>query len=399
MRIRKYKIRNEEHEVADLRILKAQLNQQLFMISQPNEKVMDAAWQRWDSIGKPLRSLGAMERAVVKMAGMENSVNVKMDKRAIVVLCGDHGVVKEGVTQTDSSVTRIVADNIAAGRASINIMAAKAGADVFPVDVGMLGEHYPNKEFKQMVMCDRKVSEGNGEITLEPAMTQEQCVQALLAGIEVVADLSTQGYEMIGMGEMGIGNTTPSSALVSVLLNLPANEVTGRGAGLSDEAYNKKVAVIEQAVDRYWKATENSEIPEGPFFKIDAAVELMSHLGGYEIAAMAGMCLGGAVFGVPIVLDGYISVAGALCASLINSDCTSYLLASHISAEPAAWKVLRNLHLEPVIQAGMCLGEGTGAAAAMSLYDMGLAVYRQMGTFEDIHVTQYENYAKKQAEK
>ena len=309
------------------------------------------------------------------------------------LLCGDHGVVREGVTQTDSSVTRIVADNIAAGRASINIMAAKAGADVFPVDVGMLGEHYPNKEFKPMVMCDRKVAEGTGDITLEPAMTQEQCVKALLAGIEVVADLSTQGYEMIGMG-----NTTPSSALVSVLLNLPANEVTGRGAGLSDEAYNKKVAVIEQAVDRYWKATENSEISEGPFFKIDAAVELMSHLGGYEIAAMAGMCLGGAVFGVPIVLDGYISVAGALCASLINADCTAYLLASHISAEPAAWKVLRNLHLEPVIQAGMCLGEGTGAAAAMVLYDMGLAVYRQMGTFDDIHVEPYENYAKRQAD-
>ena len=124
----------------------------------------------------------------------------------------------------------------------------------------------------------------------------------------------------------------------------------------------------------------------------------MSHLGGYEIAAMAGMCLGGAVFGVPIVLDGYISVAGALCASLINTDCTAYLLASHISAEPAAWKVLRNLHLEPVIQAGMCLGEGTGAAVAMVLYDMGLAVYRQMETFDDIHVEPYENYAKRQAD-
>ena len=208
---------------------------------------MEAAWQRWDSIGKPLRSLGALERAVVKMAGMENTVNVKMDKRAIVVLCGDHGVVKEGVTQTDSSVTKIVADNIASGKASINIMAGKAGADVFPVDVGMMGEHYPNKEFQPMVMCDRKVAQGTGDIAVEPAMTQEQCLRAILAGIEVVADLSTQGYEMIGMGEMGIGNTTPSSALVSVLLNLPAEEVTGRGAGLSDASYNKKVAVIADA--------------------------------------------------------------------------------------------------------------------------------------------------------
>ena len=385
--------------MADLKFLKAQLNQQLFMISPLNEKAIEGAWARWDSIGKPLRSLGALERAVVKMAGMENTVDVKMDKRAIVVVCGDHGVVSEGVTQTDSSVTKIVADNIANGKASINIMADKAGADVFPVDIGMLGDHYPNKEFKPMMMCDRKVAAGTGDIAVEPAMTQEQCLRAILAGVEFVADLSTQGYEMIGMGEMGIGNTTPSSALVSVLLNLPADEVTGRGAGLSDEAFQKKVSVIEQAVNRYWKATENTEIPDGPFFKIDAAVELMSHLGGYEIAAMTGMCLGGAVFGVPIVLDGYISVAGALCASLINADCTGYLLASHISAEPAAWKVLRNLHLEPVIQAGMCLGEGTGAATAMVVYDMGLAVYRQMGTFQDIHVAQYENYSKKQAEK
>ena len=193
---------NEERKVEDIKFLKAQLNQQLFMISQPNEKVMEAAWQRWDSIGKPLRSLGALERAVVKMAGMENTVNVKMDKRAIVVLCGDHGVVKEGVTQTDSSVTKIVADNIASGKASINIMAGKAGADVFPVDVGMIGEHYPNKEFQPMVMCDRKVAQGTGDIAVEPAMTQEQCLRAILAGIEVVADLSTQGYEMIGMSRM-----------------------------------------------------------------------------------------------------------------------------------------------------------------------------------------------------
>ena len=370
-----------------------------FKTIKPVEKSYEEqAKRRWKTVAKPLFSLGKLEDAVIRMAGIRREADFEIKKKGLLIFCADNGVVSEGVTQTGQEVTAVVAENFLEGTTTCCVMCRQCGAELFPVDVGMMGEHYPNKEFQPMVMCDRKVAQGTGDIAVEPAMTQEQCLRAILAGIEVVADLSTQGYEMIGMGEMGIGNTTPSSALVSVLLNLPAEEVTGRGAGLSDASYNKKVAVIEQAVKRYWKATEDSEIPDGPFFKIDAAVELMSHLGGYEIAAMAGMCLGGAVFGVPIVLDGYISVAGALCASLINADCTAYLLASHISAEPAAWKVLRNLHLEPVIQAGMCLGEGTGAAASMVLYDMGLAVYRQMGTFDDIHVEPYENYAKRQAD-
>lgn len=378
----------------DVKVLKAQLFQQLCMIVKPDEKAMDLAWQRWDSIGKPLRSLGLLEKAVVKVAGMVGTPNVKMDRKAIVVMCADHGVVAEGVTQTDSSVTRIVAENLTENRTSVNIMAAKAGADVFPVDMGMLGDHYSNRELRPMELCDRKIECGSGNIAVEPAMSEAACVQAVLTGIEIVGDLAAQGYEMIGMGEMGIGNTTPSSALVSVLLDLPADEVTGRGAGLSDEGLKKKIAVIEQAVSRYWKATENSEIKDGRFFKVEAAIELMSHLGGYEIAGMAGLCLGGAIYNVPVVLDGYISAAAALCASLMISESTGWMLASHISAEPAGWKVLRNLHLEPVINAGMCLGEGTGAAAAMSLYDMGLAVYRGMSTFQEIHVEQYEHFGK-----
>lgn len=381
-------------EMLDAKMLKAQLFQQLCMISLPDEKAMEQAWQRWDSIGKPLRSLGLLEKAVVKVAGMENTADVKIDRKAIVVMCADHGVVAEGVTQTDSSVTRIVAENLTKSCTSVNIMAAKAGADVFPVDMGMLGDSFSNKDLRPLELCDRKIGQGTGNIAVEPAMSEAACVQAVLTGIEIIGDLAAQGYDIVGMGEMGIGNTTPSSALVSVLLNLPANEVTGRGAGLSDEGLKKKIEVIEQAVSRYWKATENSNIQDGSFFKVEAAIELMSHLGGYEIAGMAGLCLGGAIYGVPIVLDGYISAAAALCASLISSESTGWMLASHISAEPAGWKVLKYLHLEPIINAGMCLGEGTGAAAAMSLYDMGLAVYRGMRTFEEIHVEQYEHFDK-----
>jgi nicotinate-nucleotide--dimethylbenzimidazole phosphoribosyltransferase len=382
----------EEKMMLDEKMLKAQLFQQLCMIGEPSQKQMDMAWQRWDSIGKPLRSLGLLEKAVVRMAGMQGSADVKMDKKAIVVMCADHGVVAEGVTQTGSEVTRIVAENLTQGRTSVNIMAARAGADVFSVDMGIKGEAYPDGPLQPGVMYNCKLGQGTGNIAVEPAMTPAACVQALLSGIRIVGELSAQGYQIIGIGEMGIGNTTASSALVSVLLNLPVEEVTGRGAGLSDEGLQKKVAVIEKAVNRYWEATEASEIAEGTFFRAEAGIELLSHLGGYEIVGMAGICLGGAIYGVPIVLDGYISAAAALCASLISSESTGWMLASHVSAEPAGRKVLRHLHLEPVIDAGMCLGEGTGAAAAISLYEMGLAVYNDMRTFDEIHVEQYEHF-------
>lgn len=376
----------------DAHRLKMELFRRISLITKPDEWAMKQAWQRWDSIGKPLRSLGLLEKAVVRAAGMEGTPEVRMDKKAIVVFCADHGVVAEGVTQTGSNVTRIVAENLTKSHTTVNIMAARAGAQVFPVDMGMLGETYSNKELRPMTLCSRKLGNGTGNIAVEPAMSRADCVQALLTGIEIVEELSSQGYDMIGMGEMGIGNTTPSSALVSVLLNLPAAEVTGRGAGLSDAGLKRKVAVIEGAVARYWQTVRTSDIKEGPFYKAEIAIELMAQLGGYEIVGMAGLCLGGAIYGVPIVLDGYISAAAALCASLISGECTGWMLASHVSAEPAAVKVLEELHLEPVIQAGMCLGEGTGAAAAMVLYDMGLAVYRNMQTFEEIQVAQYDHF-------
>ena len=365
-----------------------------FHIELPDLQIREALIDKINNLTKPKGSLGVLEELALQIGLIQQTLSPTLRHPHNILFAADHGIVEEGVSKSPKEITWQQLSNFLHGGAGVNFLCRQHGFKLVLVDAGV---DYDLPYEKGIINCS--VGRGTRSFLHAPAMSHEEMELCLERGAQMVDKAYADGCNVISFGEMGIGNTTPSSALVSVLLNLPANEVTGRGAGLSDEAYNKKVAVIEQAVDRYWKATENSEIPEGPFFKIDAAVELMSHLGGYEIAAMAGMCLGGAVFGVPIVLDGYISVAGALCASLINSDCTRYLLASHISAEPAAWKVLRNLHLEPVIQAGMCLGEGTGAAAAMSLYDMGLAVYRQMGTFEDIHVTQYENYAKKQAEK
>lgn len=383
--------------MADEKILKTQLFQLLCMIDEPDAQAVRDAWAHWDAIGKPLRSLGLLEKAIVKLAGVQRTSNVKLDKKAIVVMCADHGVVAEGVTQTGSEVTRIVAENMTKGQACIQIMAKRAGAEVFIVDMGMLGEACSNKELIPSVLVNRKVGNGTGNMAVEPAMTKAACVQALLNGIEIIGQLAAQDYNLIGMGEMGIGNTTPSSALVSVLLNLPVDEVTGRGAGLSDEGLQRKIAVIEKAVQRYWAAADESELQDGPYFRAEAAIELMSQLGGYELAGMTGLCLGAAIYGVTVVLDGFISAAAALCAALINPACTEWMLASHVSAEPAGRKVLRHLHLEPVIDAGLCLGEGTGAAAAMGLYEMAFDVYRKMGTFDDIRVDQYEHFDNGQA--
>ena len=356
----------------DITFLKAQLNQQLFMISQPNEKVMEAAWQRWDSIGKPLRSLGALERAVVKMAGMENTVNVKMDKRAIVVLCGDHGVVKEGVTQTGQEVTAIVAGNMARGNSCVCLMARQAGADVIPVDVGMAcRDAVPG-------VVNRKVAYGTKDFLEEPAMTREETVKAMEAGADMAVELKERGYVLAGSGEMGIGNTTTSSALLSVLLNMDPELVTGRGAGLTTAGYNRKVQVIREGI-RIRK-------PSG-----EDPVDALSKVGGLDLAALTGFYIGCAACGLPVVLDGLITGAAALAAVRISPDVKGYLLASHVSAEPAGAMVLDALGLKPAISAGMCLGEGTGATALFPLLDMAAAVYTQMSSFDDIHVDAYEH--------
>lgn len=230
-----------------------------------DHSAMAAAKEHWDNIAKPIGSLGVFEDLIIKIAGIQGSKKVDISKKAVVIMCSDNGVVREKVTQTDSSVTAIVTENFAKGIASINQMAAAAGAKVIPVDIGV------NKDLESPGIINKKVGYGTGNIAKEPAMTMEQALKAIEIGMEIVRDLKEDGYRIIGTGEMGIGNTTTSSAVASVLLNLPVREVTGKGAGLSDEGLNRKVRVIEEAI------CINQTDSGNP-------VEVLAKLGGYDIA-------------------------------------------------------------------------------------------------------------------
>ena len=329
------------------------------------------AQKRWDSIAKPLHSLGLLEDAVTRIAAMAGTPSVDLGEKAIVVMCADHGVVAEGVTQTGQEVTAIVTENLSKGDTSVCCMARVAGARVVPVDIGVArpveGEH----------ILQRNLMRGTRNMTQGPAMPRETCVRAIETGIAVARDLCGAGVGLLGTGEMGIGNTTASAAVASVLLGVAPEQVTGRGAGLSTQGLRRKVAAVERAI------AVNCPDPADP-------VDVLAKVGGLELAGLAGVFLGGAERRTPVLVDGVISAAAALCAVRLCPAAGDYLLASHASAEPAGELLLHALGLTPFLRAGMCLGEGTGAAAVMPLLDMALAVYREMATFDEIEVEAYQ---------
>ena len=345
------------------------LEETLAQIKPLDERAMETAAKRWDSIAKPLHSLGKMEKMVIQIAGITGNPDMHINKRALVPMCADNGVVEEGVTQTGQEVTAIVAENFLSGDTSACVMCRQCGTKVIPVDIGMAVD--------TKVATDLKVACGTANMTKGPAMTREQAVQALEAGIEMVRRLKEDGYGLLATGEMGIGNTTTSSAVASVLLNRPVEEMTGRGAGLSGDGLNRKIHAIKKAIEINQPNQED-------------AIDVLAKVGGFDIAGMAGMFLGGAAFGVPVVIDGFISCVAALIAQRICPQMGDYMIASHVSQEPAAHPLLEALGKEAVLHGEMCLGEGSGAVALFPFLDMGVAVYESMSTFEDIHVDQYE---------
>lgn len=306
---------------------------------------------RLDAAAKPVGSLGKFEGLIIKLAGMTGTADIDISKRAVAVFCASNGIVSEGVSSSGNEVTRIVSDNVAAGRSSINAMARAERADVFMIDMGI---DRPTKNF-----------------AYEPAMTPDEARKAVNKGIMWAQDLQNEGYRIIASGEVGMGNTTTATAVICALLSLPVGYMVGKGAGIDEDQRIRKRELIQDAIRKYG---------------LDGAdpLKVLSCVGGYDIAGMAGLFLGGVKCHMPIVIDGVISAAAALVASMMSKEAAEYMIASHLSREPAAAAVMKRLNLDPVIHADMALGEGTGAVLMFGLLDAALALYNETATYADL---------------
>ena len=338
-------------------------------ITPPDEAARAAAHAHWAGLAKPLGGLGALETLLEDAAALTGSAALDVSRRAVLVLCSDNGVVAQGVSQTAQSVTRAVAENLAARRTSVCQMARTAHCDVVPVDMGMAGDPVPG-------VADCRIAAGTADFTQGPAMTRAQAVEAVGRGIRLVQEQKAAGVQLLATGEMGIGNTTTSSAVAAVLLGQPVERMTGRGAGLSDEGLARKVDAICRGILR------NKPDPTDP-------LDVLAKLGGFDLAGLCGVFLGGALEGVPVVMDGFISGVAALCAVRLCPAAAKAVFASHCSSEPAARLVLDALGKAPLLTAGLHLGEGTGAVASLPLWDMALAVYDHCYSCAEGGITPY----------
>ena len=326
---------------------------------------MAAAKQHWDGLGKPLGSLGRLEKALIRIAGIQRTGDVHIDRKALVIMCADNGVVEEGVTQCGQEVTATVAENFLDEKSCVAIMCRRAGTKICPVDIGMAVDT-PRVE-------KRKIAYGTKNMAKEPAMTREQAI----AAIAKAEELHAQGYEMLATGEMGIGNTTTSSAMTAVYLGLDVETVTGRGAGLSSHGLQRKINAIKQAI------AVNQPDPEDP-------LDVLAKVGGLDIAGMCGLFLGGAAQRMPVVMDGFISQVAALTAVRLVPECADYILASHVSEEPGANILLKALEKDAFLTCGMRLGEGSGAVALFPILDFASDIYHKMSTFVQADIVEYQ---------
>ena len=343
----------------------------LQLIEPPDHSAYLAAKAHWDSIAKPLGAFGDLEEMIQKIAAVQGTAAVSISRRTAVVFCADHGIVEEGVTQCGSEVTVRCAKAIAEGRSNINAAAEIFHTEVLAVDAGMKTDAETDR------ILVRKTAYGTRNFTKAPAMTQEQLRAAIRAGMDIVRDLRAAGTQIIVSGEMGIGNTTPAAAIASVLLELPPEAVTGRGSGLTDEGLRRKIETVRRGILLHQPAKNRP-------------LHLLQTLGGLEIAAMTGLFLGGAVYHVPVIIDGVISAAAAAAAYQLEPLCAEYMLASHCSGEPAAAGLLRMMQLKPVMDAGLRLGEGTGGLLLLPLLDGALSLYRHAHTFDEENMERYQ---------
>ncbi|WP_413738886.1 nicotinate-nucleotide--dimethylbenzimidazole phosphoribosyltransferase [Sodalis sp. RH21] len=324
---------------------------------------MTRAQQRLDSLLKPPGSLGRLETLAVQLAGIMGDRPLAFTGKQLMVMIADHGVYQEGVAVSPRVVTAVQAANMVKGITGVCVLAANAGAGVTAVDLGI------DSEQPLPGLVNRRMGRGSGNIACEPAMTAAQARHVLEVGADLVCGLVGQGVTLFGVGELGMANTTPAAALVSVLTGSPAADVVGRGANLPVSMLQNKIDVVERAI-----ACNRPDPQDG--------VDVLAKVGGFDLGGMAGVMLGAAAQGVPVILDGFLSYAAALVACRIAPQVRPYLIPSHLSAEKGAKIALAHLDLRPYFDMEMRLGEGSGAALAMNLVDAACAVYHNMGTLE-----------------
>ncbi|MCF8721654.1 nicotinate-nucleotide--dimethylbenzimidazole phosphoribosyltransferase [Nitrospina gracilis] len=348
------------------------LTETLNAVTPVSHECIQKAQTHLDSLTKPQGSLGKLEEIAARLAAMHPENQPRIQKRGVFLFAADHGVVAEGVSAYPQEVTAQMVHNFLNGGAAINVLARHGGAEVTVIDMGVNHDFAPG-----LHLVSRKIGKGTGNIRRGPAMTRGQAERALMVGVELAVQAKRDGFDLLGTGDMGIGNTTPSAAILSALSGRPPAATTGHGTGIDDNALKHKITVIEDAL------RSNRPDPAD-------AVDVLAGVGGFEIAGIAGFCIGAAANHLPVILDGVISIAGAVIAHRLNPAVGDYLFASHSSTEPGCRAGFELLGLEPLLDFRMRLGEGTGAVLAMNAIEAAVKVYNEMATFEQAGVSSKE---------
>lgn len=345
----------------------ALLNETINSITASDMDAKKKAMKYIDNLSKPIGSLGKLEEIAVRFAGITGQVFNKVSKKNIIIMCSDNGICEEGVSSGDQIITEVVTSRMPEMKTGVGVLATLANAELTVVDIGILGEVSSPK------VINRKVNNGTANMCKGPAMTREEAIKAIETGIEITDKLCDEGYDLFGTGEMGIGNTSTSATVIASLLEIDIDELVGKGAGLTEEQFQHKKKVLRKALEVNKPNKED-------------IVDVLSKVGGFDIAGLCGCFLSAAKNKKPIVIDGVISCAAALCAYILKPESKDYMFTSHKSDEKAVNSVFKYIGLNPVLYLGMRLGEGSGCPIAFYIIEAALYVVNNMDTFEEVGI-------------
>lgn len=346
-----------------MRLLENTLND----INGRHEDAVERAWKRIDNLTKPIGSLGEVEEIGAKIAGITGKIFNSINKKNIIIMCSDNGVWDEGISSCSQDLTVNVTNNFIKGVTGVCVLSDFYNSDKTVVDIGIKAD-IDNPE-----IIDKKINYGTKDMAKEPAMTREETIKAIEVGIEMVDEVASRGYDLLGTGEMGVCNTATSSAVLSVLSGISPDIVVGKGSGITDEQFVRKIEVVKRAID------VNKPNPED-------VIDVLSKVGGFDICGLCGCFLGAAKNRIPIVIDGFISSVAALCAVRLKESTGDFMFPSHLSAEPGAKYIMRELGLTPMLNLNMRLGEGSGCPFAFSIIEASLYTLNNMATFEETEI-------------